>query len=170
MPARASADPASIREVVSGFDARLFRLERTGAARARNFGIRQARGEIIAFTDDDASVGPEWLDALASGFSNPAVSAVVGPVFELASEPARLLFPSAGFDAGSDRVSLSRSDPTWFEKLRSGAFGFGANLAVRRAVFKRHGLFRECLGAGAPIGGDENYFLLALIENGGLVV
>jgi glycosyltransferase involved in cell wall biosynthesis len=166
----ASVEPESIREAVAKSGAQLFRLERAGAARARNWGIRQARGEIIALTDDDALVDPQWLDALAKRFSEPAVSAVVGPVFELESEPARLLHPPATFDAGIERISFSRSDPHWFEKVRDGPIGFGANLAVRRSVFESHGLFRESLGAGAPIGGDENYFLLALIENGGLVV
>ncbi len=166
----ASVYPELVREAATKSGAKLFRLERTGAARARNWGIRQAKGEIIALTDDDALVDPEWLDALAKGFSDPAVSAVIGPVFELKAEPARLLHPSAAFDAAIERISFSRSDPYWFDKVRHGAIGFGANLAVRRSVFQSHGLFRESLGAGAPICGDENYFLLALIENRGIVV
>ena len=166
----ASIYPELVREVVTISGAKLFRLERAGAARARNWGIRQAKGEIVALTDDDALVDPEWLDALAKGFLDPDVSAVIGPVFELKAEPARLLYPFPAFDAAVERISFSRSDPCWFDKVRLGGIGFGANLAVRRSVFQSHGLFRESLGAGAPISGDENYFLLALIENRGVVL
>lgn len=55
-------------------------------------------------------------------------------------------------------------------RLAFGSIGFGANLAVRRSTFQRYGLFRNCLGAGAPIPGDENYFLFCLVTHGGLVV
>ena len=165
-----SADASAVREVVVGFGAKLLRLELPGSARARNEGILNTKGDIIAFTDDDAIVEYEWLEKLVSGFIDPAVSAVVGPVFEMGSEPQRLLYPSVGFDAASERATFSRSDPDWFARLRTGPIGLGANLAVRRSVFDQYGLFRESLGAGAPIGGDENYFLLALIENGGTVV
>ena len=166
----ASIYPELVREIVTKSGAKWFRLERAGAARARNWGIRQAKGEIIALTDDDALVDPEWLDALAKAFLDPDVSAVIGPVFELKAEPARLLYPIPAFDAAVERISFSRSDPCWIDKVCLGGIGFGANLAVRRSVFQSHGLFRESLGAGAPISGDENYFLLALIENRGVVL
>ena len=35
-----------------------------GLTRARNLGARAARGEIVAYIDDDAIAEPEWLAAL----------------------------------------------------------------------------------------------------------
>jgi len=45
---------------------------------ARNLGIAQAAGEIIAFIDDDAVPEPTWLTQLGAPFENPAVAAVGG--------------------------------------------------------------------------------------------
>lgn len=46
---------------------------------ARNLGLEQARGEIVAFTDDDCTVDPGWLDAFAAAFGEqPEASGVQG--------------------------------------------------------------------------------------------
>lgn len=39
-----------------------------GPARGRNAGWRAARGEVVAFTDDDCAPAPEWLEAGAAAF------------------------------------------------------------------------------------------------------
>jgi GT2 family glycosyltransferase len=56
-------------DVVAPFRAtlslQLLRQENTGPAGARNFGSRQARGEFLAFTDDDCQPGADWLRELA---------------------------------------------------------------------------------------------------------
>jgi len=45
---------------------KLLRQENAGPAAARNSGASEARGEFLAFTDDDCSPAPEWLHALAA--------------------------------------------------------------------------------------------------------
>jgi len=51
---------------------RLIKTANCGPAAARNRGVEQARGEIIAFTDDDCRPQPGWLKTLASGvFTDP---------------------------------------------------------------------------------------------------
>jgi hypothetical protein len=94
----------------------------------------------------------------------------VGPVFEIGSSPPVLLKNFQGFNAATDAIGFNRTQDGWFERVHLGSIGSGANLAVRRSVFDRHGLFREGLGAGAPIGGDETYFLLSAVELGETVV
>lgn len=165
----ASENGAAVREIVETAQARYYRAEIAGAARARNMGIRQARGGIIAFTDDDAVVAPDWLEKLVEAFADERVAAAVGPVFELGAEPKRLLIEYRSFQADRDAVSFSRDDKGWFERLAFGAIGVGANIAVRRETFDRVGLFEESLGQGMDICGDENFFLFSAV-NQGLVV
>src|SRR5690606_3072944 len=133
-----------------------------GSSRARNLGIGHARGPVIAFTDDDAVVDGRWLEALVSPFEDAAIGAVVGPVFELGGDRSNLLVRYPNFDAASERAAFDKRDADWFDRLRMGAIGSGANFAVRRELLDRHGGFRECLGAGAPIAGDETFFFLSL--------
>jgi glycosyltransferase involved in cell wall biosynthesis len=46
---------------------------------ARNLGLEHARGEIAAFTDDDCTVDPGWLDAIAAAFrAHPEAAGVQG--------------------------------------------------------------------------------------------
>jgi len=48
---------------------------------SRNIGICMARGDVIAFIDDDAIPEPEWLTQLAEPYSDPLVGAVGGFVY-----------------------------------------------------------------------------------------
>jgi glycosyltransferase involved in cell wall biosynthesis len=50
-------------------DVRLFAQRNTGPAGARNFGATRARGEFLAFTDDDCTPGAGWLRAFAAYFA-----------------------------------------------------------------------------------------------------
>src|SRR4051812_28612666 len=49
----------------AAFSLQILRHERTGPAGARNFGSLHARGEFLAFTDDDCQADPQWLRELA---------------------------------------------------------------------------------------------------------
>jgi GT2 family glycosyltransferase len=57
---------------------RLFKTANCGPAAARNRGIEHARGEIIAFTDDDCGPQPGWLKTLAAGVVGSPPLAVGG--------------------------------------------------------------------------------------------
>jgi cellulose synthase/poly-beta-1,6-N-acetylglucosamine synthase-like glycosyltransferase len=60
----------SITEQFRGtLDLKLLEQKKTGPAGARNFGATGARGEFLAFTDDDCEPDAGWLRALASRFA-----------------------------------------------------------------------------------------------------
>jgi GT2 family glycosyltransferase len=145
---------------------------RPGLSLARNTGIRGSRLNIIAFTDDDVEVHPGWTAEIARAFAEQNVEALTGLVL-----PARLdtvaqrsfQFDMGGF--GTTFVPLT-FDRRFFEETRpSGAhvwkIGAGANMAFRRSVFERVGLFDERLGAGAAGCSEDSELWYRLLATGG---
>lgn len=53
--------------------------KRTGPAEKRDIAIREAKGEICAFIDDDAYPDPDWLRNAVVHFQNTQIAAVGGP-------------------------------------------------------------------------------------------
>ncbi|HEX8249434.1 MAG TPA: glycosyltransferase [Pyrinomonadaceae bacterium] len=66
-------------EIVSEYPFRLIQTENRGLGSARNTGLEAAKGEIIAYTDDDARPDPHWLHYLAMTYSTTNHAAVGGP-------------------------------------------------------------------------------------------
>lgn len=138
---------------------------RQGLSYARNAGIRNAGGMLLAFIDDDVKVEPEWAAALLACFSETGCDAVAGKVnmwwtcprpHWLADE---LHGPLISQDLGPQRRP-------WAER---GRWMLGANMAFRRGVFERIGGFREELGrkGDALIGGEDREMSERLLAAGG---
>ncbi len=58
---------------------RLINMPNQGLAVARNIGLAHASGDIVAYTDADVRVDPDWLTYLVQPFAEPGVVAVGGP-------------------------------------------------------------------------------------------
>ncbi len=52
----------------SDYDIKYFYQKNAGPAKARNLGIKESKGEIIFFTDDDCTVPPNWMEMLLDGY------------------------------------------------------------------------------------------------------
>ncbi|MFB1297368.1 glycosyltransferase family 2 protein [Mycobacterium sp. pW049] len=133
-----------------------------GLSTARNTGLRAARHQVVAFTDDDVVVDPLWLRAIARGFSRaPFVTCVSGlvPSGELRTA-AQAYFDQRVSWAGSlDPRLYSMAEPPADQPLfpfQVGRFGTGANFAVRRDRILELGGFDEALGAGTASQGGED--------------
>jgi len=59
---------ASYKRQVARPEIRYFKITKSSHVIAKNFGIRQSRGEILFFTDDDCIVPENWIEMLAESY------------------------------------------------------------------------------------------------------
>jgi glucosyl-dolichyl phosphate glucuronosyltransferase len=136
------------RDVVEGFCKRhpgrfRYLLEtRQGVSYARNAGVHESRGDVLAFMDDDVTVGPEWLRNLTAPLHGGDCAGTGGRIIPMWKSPPpkwlpierpHALAPFVAFDLGSEPGPLTEPP-------------FGANMAFRKEVFEKYGGFRVDLG------------------------
>lgn len=137
-----------------------------GLSFARNAGVRESRGTVLAFTDDDVTVEPAWLQNLTAPMQNPECSGVGGrtliagafcpPKWMKLDGEENLGAPLAAlFDYGPEPCIL-RWPP------------YGANMAFRKEMFEKYGLFRIDLGVspGNRIPNEDTEFGRRLMAAG----
>jgi len=136
---------------------------RQGLSQARNRGIQESQGELIAFTDDDVQVEPDWLRNLTSNLFNGWIGAGgrIVPTWKkplpswLSPHDFHSMEPFVAFDAGAVPRRLEKPP-------------FGANMAFRREVFHKYGGFRTDLGriGNDLIGSEDTEFGRRLLAAG----
>ncbi len=123
-----------------------------GPAIARNRGVQTAKGDIIAFTDDDCIVPPGWLQQLTAAWEkHPEVVGVSGY-----QEAADTLIATNPIAQTEHLTRLHR----WGERAHSEQLGgaevpgFGTNnVAYKRHIFLKLGGFDESF----PVAAGEDY-------------
>jgi GT2 family glycosyltransferase len=116
--------------IAADFPVRITSEPRPGLSHARNRGIEEAGGELLAFTDCDCVVTRSWLRELLAGFAESDAAATVGRT---------LAFPPR--TATERYVARRRSSVgEWSERHPLPYFTF-SNAVVRQDVFDRIGLF-----------------------------
>jgi len=112
-----------------------------GPAAARNAGWRQARGDVLAFTDDDTLPDPNWLtEGLAALDADPAAAAAAGRVV--------VPLPPRPTDYERDAAGLERAEFVT------------ANLFCRRDALEAVGGFDERFTAAWREDSDLHFALL----------
>jgi len=164
-----SRDPSvemRINEVVKTFQHdggerfRLVREPRAGKCTAQNAAIAVARGEILAFFDDDIVVTPDWLSVAKDFFKQNIFDAMQGPILvppELQTNQ-ELLIAQHKFRT----INFVQYRPH-MKEIKTLT---GANMAIRREVFAKIGLFNERLGPGRSGISEDVEFAHRLVESG----
>jgi GT2 family glycosyltransferase len=152
-----SADDATRRRLAPlGERVRWVHQPHASASLARNRGVELAATEFVGLLEDDAEVGPEWIDTVLRaldelGRPDALFGAIVAP-----GPVGRRDLAVSTFDVAAPTV--------WPRGTHPARIGYGGHLVVRRSTFLAHGGFDPRLGPGSPFRGAEdmdfNYRLL----------
>lgn len=139
------ADPGGLKAVADAGHAgrvKTVAFDVPNISRARNLGLAEAAGEVVAFIDDDAVPEPTWLARLTAPFADPELSAAGGHVrgrngISFQSTGARVDGTGAERPAGlrGDDPAVLRGEPGDAIKTE------GTNCAFRRETLCRLGGF-----------------------------
>ena len=179
-PAGSSDDVHALVPRLADPRVRVLRQPVPGISAARNAGVAEAQGDVVAFTDDDVQVDRRWVRSLAERFAvQPELDGVGGLVLPSELEtPAQEVFEQHSGGTGKvlepETFSLDRPDAALWHPARHrvvvrrgagpvrehslyqlGTF-MGANMAFRTAALRAEGPFDEALGTGTPSHGGED--------------
>jgi glycosyltransferase involved in cell wall biosynthesis len=146
------------REIVSQYPVKLLLEERQGLNAARNTGIKNSNGEIIAFTDADCIIPKNWINRILDNFRSPQVGCVGGNVMGYYDS-----FLSHYSDESLIPVMrIFRKREVLDSVKPPQKYPAGCNMAFRKEALKKVGLFDE----GIKYGFDEDELIERICKSG----
>lgn len=130
-------------EIIKRYPVKYVFEKKRGRATARNRGIREAKGELIAFTDADCVVDRLWLTNLIKGFTDGEIGGCGGEI--LSYNPQTPIEKYYDFKCIiSQRESLARED-IFLPRIAT------SNAIYRRGVLEEVGLFDDYFITGEDV-------------------
>ena len=128
-----------------------------GLSCARNKGVKEAQGRVIAFTDDDCIIDRHWIAMIYACAQETDFDGLGGRILPK--------YPSntpAWIRANADLICGPVLNHDFGEETKKYVLSmgsiFGANMAFKKEMFEKHGHFREDLGAGRGTMGEDTEF------------
>lgn len=113
----------------------LFNSGETGLSAARNLAILEAKGDIIAFVDDDVVLFPDWAEEMVKTFDNTSVIGATGPAVPLWEDGRMAWLPEEFY------WLVSCTAWTGWDKITEARSAWGMNMSFRSQAFQECGLF-----------------------------
>jgi len=120
-------------------------------ARARNHAVRHAKGDLLVFTDDDCRLDPGYVSQLLA-YDAADTGLVLRGGLVTSGEPTDL--PLTVTHPAFRRWQKYKNPPR-YDNI--GTFILGCNMAMRRSLAERIGLFDPDFGPGGRIGSGEDH-------------
>jgi GT2 family glycosyltransferase len=152
---------------------RYVRETRAGKSHALSAAVAGCRADVLALTDDDVRVGPEWIARIRAVMREPGAALVGGrvlPIFQARVPDWLDLRDANGFGMLAAPLALLDYGPAP-QPLGTRA-ALGANLAVRRSAFEAAGGFDGALGKlrGTLLSGEDHQLCERLQHSGHLAL
>lgn len=141
--------------------------EKIGLSHARNRGIEESCGEIIAFIDDDARAEKKWLSALRKVYEDKRDAMCVGGKVILEWSSPRPSWWSSEMDPHLSAVDYGDA----LKRLSYPEYPYGTNISFTRSAVKGAGMFNPELGRIGKklLAGEEIDLCLNIEKMGGVI-
>lgn len=139
------------------FPVNIIKETRKGLSRARNTGMRAAKGAYFIFTDDDCVLDPDYIRIALSHISQDIAPTLRGGRVELGDETDLPLTIKSEMQITRRNI---HNEPESVKYNSMGNLILGCNMIMPRPVFEKIGDFDQRLGAGTNLpGGEETDYI-----------
>lgn len=154
----------TVEKYLSEFKGRLryFLETKQGLSFARNRGVKESNGEIVAFTDDDCIIDKKWVLSLYQTFEKYGADLVGGKSLPIWPQtPPKWLF--SNYILG--KLSLLDYGENGFRILSKDKELYGCNIAFKKSELIEAGLFNKDLGRKGNVlfAGEETELFLKFL-------
>ena len=161
--------PQVVRDFAGGapFRVRYIFERQQGRSPALNAGIAAAAGKIIAFTDDDVTLHPEWLITVKRTFERFQCAGVGGRIIPVWQQP------QPDWLEMEEQQAIVHYEPGNEPHVLKDHPPMGANCAYRKNEFMKYGTFRLDLGVSGENRGitcEDTEFATRLLRAGERIV